>query len=225
MTRISPNFIAAALGAATLAFAAPALAGDCSTKKKTTAQMSTPIYQAAANQTDVMGATIQTVGHHGDKMMKPKGTIVDAAVATPDLSTLVAAVQAAGLVETLSGPGPFTVFAPTNAAFDNLPAGTVASLLEPANKDALTRILTSHVVAGNLSSSDIVALAQANGGSVEVATLSGAKLKAKLWNGKLYVKDEMGNKASVQTADVMKGNGTVHIVTSVLLPGEDGSTS
>lgn len=224
MTRFSPKFIAATLGAATFAFAAPALAGDCNYKKKSAATSAT-IQTAATSQTDVMGAKIHTVGHHSEtKMKKADGTIVDAAVSTADLSTLVAAVQAAGLVETLAGDGPFTVFAPTNAAFDALPDGTVASLLEPENKAALTRILTSHVVAGNLSSTDIVALAKANGGKVDVATLSGAKLTAKLWNGNLYVKDEMGNKASVQTADVMTGNGTVHIVTSVLLPGEDGAS-
>jgi uncharacterized surface protein with fasciclin (FAS1) repeats len=223
MTRFSPKLIAATLGAATFAFAAPALAGDCN-YKKTSAATSATIQTTAANQTDVMGATIHTVGQYNSSSMKAEGTIVDAAVATPDLSTLVAAVQAAGLVDTLAGDGPFTVFAPTNAAFDALPDGTVASLLQPENKAALTRILTSHVVAGNLSSADIIALAQANGGKVEVQTLSGATLKAKLWDGNLYVKDESGNKASVLTADVMKGNGTVHIVTSVLLPGDGGDS-
>jgi len=209
---------AAILSAATIAFAAPAFAGDCNYKKKTTAQTSYHT-AAATDHTAVMGATIHQAGYNSGKTYA-KGTIIDAAVATDDLSTLVAAVKAAGLVETLSGDGPFTVFAPTNAAFDALPAGTVETLLKPENKAKLTQILTTHVVAGNLSSTDIVSLVNANGGKAKVETLSGEMLTAKMWNGKLYLKDANGNKMSVQTADIMKGNGTVHVIDGVLLPSD-----
>ena len=159
------------------------------------------------------------------KYEKTQGTIVDAAVATPDLSTLVAAVQAAGLVDTLSGEGPFTVFAPTNEAFAALPAGTADTLLLPENKDKLTRILTSHVIAGKLTASDVIAAAEANGGKAVVTTLSGAKLKAKVKNGAVYIKDESGNYSKVTTADVKTSNGVVHIVNSVLLPSTTADAS
>ena len=194
MTKLK-TLIAASL-LATTALAAPALAGDCN-KTKTTA---------------VMGA------------VETGPNLVETAMSVDDLSTLVAAVKAAGLVDALSGDGPFTVFAPTNGAFASLPAGTVDTLLQPENKDALTRVLTSHVVAGSFDAAAITQLAQDNGGKVQIETLSGAKLTAKLWNGALYVKDEMGGKASVVTADVGTSNGVVHVVSSVLLPG-DASTS
>lgn len=154
---------------------------------------------------------------------KDKGTIVDAAVATPDLSTLVAAVTAADLAGTLAGDGPFTVFAPTNAAFDALPEGTVATLLKPENKGTLANILTSHVVAGKIKAADVIALAKANGGKAEVTTLSGAKLTAKVKNGGVYIKDESGNWGQVTTADVTRNNGVVHIVNQVLLPSNGNS--
>ena len=167
-------------------------------------------------------ASLATAGEKsygsGSSYAKAETTIVDAAVATDDLSTLVAAVQAAGLVDTLAGEGPFTVFAPTNAAFNALPDGTVASLLEPANKGKLTNILTSHVISGKLKAKDVIAAAAANGGKAEVTTLSGAKLKAKVKDGKVYIKDESGNWGQVTTADVKTSNGVVHIVNQVLLP-------
>ena len=156
---------------------------------------------------------------------KNKGTIVDAAIATPDLSTLVAAVTAADLAGTLAGDGPFTVFAPTNAAFDALPAGTVSTLLQPENKAALTNILTSHVVAGKIKAADVIALAEANGGKAYITTLSGAKLKAKVKNGGVYIKDESGNWGQVTTADVTRSNGVVHIVNQVLLPAKKKHSS
>jgi len=139
----------------TLATATASFAGDCSSTKN----------KSAMNQTEVMGATVyKTAGNYSSaKTYASQGTIIDAAVGTPDLSTLTAAVKAAGLVETLQGDGPFTVFAPTNAAFDALPDGTVATLLKPENNAMLTNILTSHVVAGNFSAADLVALVEANG--------------------------------------------------------------
>ncbi len=160
--------------------------------------------------------------YKAEKAAKP--TIVEAAMNTEALSTLVAAVKAADLVETLNSPGPFTVFAPTNDAFAALPDGTVETLLKPENKAALTNILTAHVVAGKLKAADIVALAEANGGSVDVQTVAGAILTAKLWDGKLYVKDENGGKASVAIADVKTSNGVVHVVDKVLLPSDDGNS-
>jgi len=194
----------------TLATATASFAGECSSKKN----------KAAMNQTEVMGATVyKTAGNYSSATTYAnQGTIIDAAVGTPDLSTLTAAVKAAGLVETLQSDGPFTVFAPTNAAFDALPAGTVATLLKPENNAMLTNILTSHVVAGNFSAADIVALVEANGGKAEITTLSGAKLKVMKWGDTLKIKDESGNKSKVAIADIIKSNGTVHVINGVLLP-------
>lgn len=159
--------------------------------------------------------------HHGKKMhseKKASANIVETAVSVDALSTLVAAVTAADLVDALSGDGPFTVFAPTNDAFSALPDGTVATLLKTENKPALTNVLTSHVVAGSFDAAALTALAKANGGMADVTTLSGATLTAKLSNGTLTVVDEMGGVANVAMADVKTSNGVVHVVTSVLLP-------
>lgn len=214
------TFKRAALAATTLTFtlatATASFAGDCSSTKK----------KSAMNQTEVMGATVyKTAGNYSSaKTYASQGTIIDAAVGTPDLSTLTAAVKAAGLVETLQGDGPFTVFAPTNAAFDALPEGTVATLLKPENNAMLTNILTSHVVAGNFSAADIVALVEANGGKAEIATISGAKLKVMKWGDTLKIKDESGNKSKVAIADIMKSNGTVHVINGVLLPESGGDS-
>jgi len=144
--------------------------------------------------------------------------IPETAMSVDALSTLVAAVKAADLVDALSGDGPFTVFAPTNAAFTALPKGTVDTLLMPENKDKLSKILTSHVVAGSYDAASIIALAEANDGKAKLTTLSGAELKAYVKDGKVYVKDENGGKATVAMADVQTSNGVVHVVTSVLLP-------
>ncbi len=187
---------------ATALMAVPAFAGSCGDKTSKTASMTN------APQQVVLGSDYK----------KKSMTIVDRAVKTESLSTLVAAVTAAGLVDTLSGPGPFTVFAPTNTAFDALPDGTVAHLLKPENKDALTGVLTAHVVAGNLAAADIIKLAKDNGGTVDVTTLSGDTLTAVYAGETLYVKDEKGGLASVKKADIKQSNGTVHVVSRVLLP-------
>ena len=157
---------------------------------------------------------------HGEKHMKMKESknIAETAMSVDDLSTLVSAVKAADLVPALTGDGPLTVFAPTNDAFAALPAGTVDMLLMPENKDKLAKILTSHVVAGSYDAKAITKMAKENDGKVELTTLSGAKLKAKLWDGTLYVKDENGGKASIAMADVDTSNGIVHVVSAVLLP-------
>lgn len=142
---------------------------------------------------------------------KPSSNIVELAVATPDLSTLVAAVQAASLVDTLSGTGPFTVFAPTNAAFAALPAGTLDTLLLPENKATLASILTYHVVAGKVMSSDL------SNGQV-VKTVNGASLTVEIADGKVMLVDAKGGKAMVATADIEASNGVVHVIDAVVLP-------
>ena len=154
----------------------------------------------------------------GGAAMLPTLNIVENAVNSADHTTLVAAVQAAGLVEALSGDGPFTVFAPTNDAFGKLPAGTVESLLEPEAKDTLTKVLTAHVVAGKLSAADLVSRAQRHGGRYNMQTLSGDALTAVIRGSHVYIFDESGGAALVTIADVNQSNGVIHVVNDVLLP-------
>lgn len=146
-------------------------------------------------------------------------TIVEAAVGSADHTTLVAAVNAAGLVDALSGTGPFTVFAPTNAAFGKLPAGTVDTLLKPENKPLLTKVLTYHVVAGKITATDAIAAIKAGGGKAALTTLAGATLTATLENGKVVLTDGKGGKATVIAADVAGSNGVIHVTDAVSLPG------
>ncbi|MFW0716517.1 fasciclin domain-containing protein [Pedobacter sp. N23S346] len=144
--------------------------------------------------------------------------IVDNAVNSKDHTTLVAAVKAAGLVETLKSAGPFTVFAPTNEAFDKLPAGTVDNLVKPENKATLTKILTYHVVAGKLDSKAIAAAIKAGGGKAELTTVEGGKLWASMEGKKLILKDEKGGTSTVTIANVNQKNGVIHVIDSVLMP-------
>jgi uncharacterized surface protein with fasciclin (FAS1) repeats len=145
-------------------------------------------------------------------------TVVDIAVGSESHTTLVAAVKAADLVSTLQGAGPFTVFAPVNAAFEKLPAGTVATLLKPENKAMLAKILTYHVVAGNINAAAVVkAITDAKGKAV-LTTVSGGKLTATIENGKVILTDENGGKATVVTTDLTAGNGVVHVIDGVVLP-------
>ena len=144
--------------------------------------------------------------------------IVDVAAGSPAHTTLVAAVKAAGLVETLKGKGPFTVFAPTNDAFGKLPAGTVETLLKPENKAALTGILTYHGVAGKLDAKAVGAAIKAGGGKAELTTVAGGKLTASVENGKVKITDAKGNSAYVTAADLNASNGVIHVIDSVLLP-------
>ena len=153
----------------------------------------------------------------GAPMYKTKN-IVENAVNSKDHTTLVAAVKAAGLVETLSGPGPFTVFAPTNAAFDKLPAGTVETLVKPENKATLTKILTYHVVAGNFDSKAVIKAIKKGNGKAELTTVSGGKLTAMLEGGKVVLMDEKGGKSTVTIADVRQSNGVIHVIDTVVLP-------
>ncbi len=162
-----------------------------------------------------MGQTNPMVG--GAAMLADKD-IIDNAVNSKDHTTLVAAVKAAGLVETLKGPGPFTVFAPTNAAFDALPAGTVDTLVKPENKSTLTSILTYHVVPGKLDAGALAAKIKQGGGSATVTTVQGENLTVKAAGKGVSVTDAKGNVANVTTANVYQSNGVIHVVDKVLMP-------
>ncbi|MEO8276723.1 MAG: fasciclin domain-containing protein [Thermoanaerobaculia bacterium] len=154
----------------------------------------------------------------GGKEMFPNKDIIDNAVNSADHTTLVAAVKAADLVATLKGAGPFTVFAPTNEAFAKLPAGTVDTLLKPENKATLTKILTYHVVAGNMSSVELKKAIKAGNGTATLKTVSGGTLLAMEKDGKIWLKDEKGGMSTVTIANVMQSNGVIHVVDTVLMP-------
>ncbi len=154
----------------------------------------------------------------GGAMMMPDKDIVDNAVNSSDHTTLVAAVKAADLVGTLKGAGPFTVFAPTNAAFDKLPAGTVSTLVMPENKATLTKILTYHVVAGRMTADDLMKAIKAGGGKATLKTVQGETLTAMMKGKHIELKDEKGGIATVTIADVMQSNGVIHVINKVLMP-------
>ncbi|WP_089902728.1 fasciclin domain-containing protein [Loktanella fryxellensis] len=156
----------------------------------------------------------------GGAEMLPTQTIVENASNAENLTTLVAAVQAAGLVETLSGEGPFTVFAPTNDAFAKIDEAQLASLLEPANQAALTQILTCHVVAANASAEAIMGMIADDNGTHEVTTVGGCVLQAKMDGDMVTLTDERGQIITVTQADVFQSNGVVHVVDTVILPAE-----
>jgi uncharacterized surface protein with fasciclin (FAS1) repeats len=153
----------------------------------------------------------------GGAAMYPSKNIIENAVNSKDHTTLVAAVKAADLVETLSGKGPFTVFAPTNAAFDKLPKGTVETLLKPENKKMLQGVLTYHVVAGKMNAKDIAAAIKKGNGKAVLTTVQGGKLTAWMDGDKLYLSDEKGGKSMVTIADVNQSNGVIHVVDTVLM--------
>jgi uncharacterized surface protein with fasciclin (FAS1) repeats len=164
-----------------------------------------------------------TMAHHNNPMvggaaMYPTRNIIENAVNSKDHTTLVAAVKAAGLVETLSGAGPFTVFAPTNAAFNRLPAGTVDTLLKPENKGTLTSVLTYHVVAGRVTTGQLIKMINAGRGKAVLTTVSGAKLTAKKMGKNIVLVDAKGGVSTVTTANVMQSNGVIHVIDRVLLP-------
>jgi uncharacterized surface protein with fasciclin (FAS1) repeats len=168
---------------------------------------SAPAFAKAAKNPNVGGAP-----------MFATKNIVENAVNSKDHTTLVAAVKAAGLVETLMSPGPFTVFAPTNAAFGKLPAGTVETLVKPENKDTLTSILTYHVVAGKMTAADIAKAIKAGGGKASLTTVNGAPLTAAMVGKKLVLTDTKGGKSTVTIANVMQSNGVIHVVDTVVTP-------
>ena len=154
----------------------------------------------------------------GGAAMDAKKTIVENASAATDLSTLVTALKAAGLVDTLAGKGPFTVFAPTNAAFEKLPAGTVDGLLKPEAKDQLTKILTCHVVPAKAMAADVAKMIADGSGSAKIATVGGCEFTAKAEGDKVMIEDGQGNMATVTAVDLAAGNGVVHVIDTVLLP-------
>lgn len=162
--------------------------------------------------------TAQKTKMVGGAAMYPTKNIIENAVNSKDHTTLVAAVKAAGLVETLSGAGPFTVFAPTNAAFAKLPKGTVDNLLKPESKDALTGVLTYHVIAGKISAADVVAAIKKGGGKFVAKTVAGGDLTFSLKGKKVQITDANGGKSFVTIADVNQSNGVIHVVDAVLLP-------
>ncbi|MDB5848423.1 MAG: fasciclin [Rhodoferax sp.] len=183
-----------------------------SIQKRNLASVAAAIVLAAAST-----ASFAQVMVGGAPMLASKD-IIDNAVNSKDHTTLVAAVKAAGLVETLKGPGPFTVFAPTNAAFAALPAGTVDTLLKPENKSMLSGILTYHVVAGKYDAAAISKMIMDGKGMATLKTVSGGTLTAKAMGGKVMVTDEKGGTANVTIADVYQSNGVIHVVDKVLLP-------
>lgn len=155
----------------------------------------------------------------GGSEMYPTKNIIENAVNSKDHTTLVAAVKAARLVETLQGEGPFTVFAPTNTAFDKLPKGTVETLLKPENKEKLQGVLTYHVVAGKVSSMDLAKMIKDGKGKAELTTVNGGILTTMLKGKKVQLKDTAGNISTVTIADVNQSNGVIHVVDTVVLPG------
>jgi uncharacterized surface protein with fasciclin (FAS1) repeats len=154
----------------------------------------------------------------GGAEMYPSKTIVANAVNSKDHTTLVAAVKAAGLVETLSSEGPFTVFAPTNAAFAKLPEGTVETLLKPENLETLQTVLKNHVVAGKINAKDLLKLIKKGNGKATITTVSGGTLTAWLKDKDVYITDQNGNSAKVTIADVNQSNGVIHVIDTVVLP-------
>ena len=193
----------------------------CSAAEPPVATTATPDAAASVNAAmpaDSMAATPENP-MVGGAAMNASDNIVTNASAAPNLTTLVAAVKAAGLVETLQGAGPFTVFAPTNAAFDKLPAGTVESLLKPEMKDALASVLTYHVVAGNVDAAALMEQIKAGGGKAMLTTVQGATLTATSSGmGDITLTDAKGGTAHVTTADVRQSNGIVHVIDTVLMP-------
>lgn len=189
---LAPSLLAAT-AAATLALAGPAIANH---------------HKSGEGHSMVGGAA-----------MYPAKNIVENASAAPNLKTLVAAVKAAGLVDTLASPGPFTVFAPTDAAFAKLPAGTVETLVKPENKATLTSILTYHVVAGKVTAADVVALIKKGGGKAQIKTVQGGTFTASLQGQNVVLTDAKGGKSIVTQTDVMQSNGVVHVIDTVVMPG------
>ena len=191
--------------AALMLAASAALLGGCATYGMDDGEMAS----ASADTTVMVGGAA----------MYPTRNIIENAVNSADHTTLVAAVKAAGLVDTLSGPGPFTVFAPTNAAFAKLPEGTVDTLLKPENKAMLTKILTYHVVPGRVSAEDLMMKIKQGGGMAKLTTVEGGTLTAKMMGGNVVLVDEKGGMATVTQADVFQSNGVIHVTDTVSMPG------
>jgi uncharacterized surface protein with fasciclin (FAS1) repeats len=166
----------------------------------------------------LVGVNAQNVTYVGGEAMYPKKNIVENAINSKDHTTLVAAVKAADLVATLQSAGPFTVFAPTNDAFENLPAGTVETLLKPENKGLLTTILTYHVVAGEYTADKLMKEIKFYGGKIKLKTVSGGKLIARMNGKNIMLTDENGAVANITVLDVMQSNGVIHVIDAVVTP-------
>ncbi len=175
---------------------------------------------ALAGSIVMLGSAFAKTVMVGGAPMYPTKNIVENAVNSKDHTTLVAAVKAAGLVDTLASPGPFTVFAPTNAAFAKLPAGTVDNLVMPQNKGTLTKVLTYHVVAGDYTAQDLMRMVKEGGGKATLKTVQGEPLTILPGKGgkSLFVEDAKGNTAQVTISNVMQSNGVIHVVNAVLMP-------
>lgn len=208
-TRLSLSMALTTAIAATLSLSA------CAQKPDTATTAGAPMTQSAA-PAETMAADPMPAAMPADTMAA--NDIIDTASQSPDHSTLVAAVKAAGLVDTLKGAGPFTVFAPTNAAFDALPAGTVDTLLKPESKADLAGILTYHVVSGAVDAAALKAQIAAGNGKAELTTVNGAKITAEAADGGVKLTDTKGNTAMVTTADLMQSNGIIHVIDAVLMP-------
>ena len=187
---------------------------SCKKTETVDSTMETTTMEEPAMVSDTMEATKMV----GGAEMYPSKNIIENAVNSKDHTTLVAAVKAADLVETLSGAGPFTVFAPTNEAFAMLPAGAVDGLLKPENKKALAGVLTYHVVAGKVSAEDLMKQIKDGGGKAMLKTVAGGTLTATEKDGKVYLTDEKGGEAMVTIADVDQSNGVIHVIDHVLMP-------
>lgn len=183
-----------------------------------TALIATSLSLAGCMTNGMAMAPMSDTSYVAGAAMYSNRTIVQNAVNSPIHTTLVAAVKAAGLVDTLNSPGPFTVFAPTDAAFAKLPAGTVDTLVMPQNKGQLTSILTYHVVPGRVTAADLMALIAAGGGRATITTVQGAPLVASMMNGQVMLTDTKGNMVHVTQANVMQSNGVIHVVDGVLMP-------
>src|SRR6478672_5191455 len=177
-----------------------------------------PLASTSFAETNGMNARAEKTVQVGGAPMYPSKNIVQNAVNSKDHTTLVAAVKAAGLVETLEGPGPFTVFAPTNEAFDMLPKGTVDNLLKAENKATLTKILTYHLVAGNWDSKALAEKIKAGNGTAELETVSGGKLWASMKGNKIVLKDEMGKWATITSKNVYQSDRVIHVIDHVIMP-------
>ncbi|WBT05788.1 fasciclin domain-containing protein [Brevundimonas vesicularis] len=209
MTKLRNLMLVAVSGGALMAL------GACGNEPAAT----TPAESTAMAPADGAAMAPATDPMVGGAAMSPNETIVANASKASNLTTLVAAVKAAGLVDTLQGAGPFTVFAPDNAAFDKIPEATRTSLMQPAMKADLTKILTYHVVAGRLTAADIAAQAEANGGTATLKTVQGEELKVSAGpNNTWVITDAKGGKSTITQADVGQSNGVVHVVDTVLMP-------
>jgi uncharacterized surface protein with fasciclin (FAS1) repeats len=204
-----------ATAALSLALGALAACGGSGDEAATEAVATNEAPAASPDAAPRADAGVPTVG---GAPMYPNRNIVENASESQDHTTLVQAVTAAGLGETLSGAGPFTVFAPTNAAFEKLPDGTVETLTQPAQKQKLSGILTYHVVPGRVTAADLTRQIQAGGGSATLTTVNGARLTARAANGGVQLTDAAGGMAMVTQADVMQSNGVIHVIDTVLMP-------